>query len=753
MGVRWVRSRFIQDKTKLIITFLTLLFFSCFLYHIIDGYTRIRLVTANWHLSLLSHIFRLVPYCFIFFLIVSYGYSYKIRRQYMIEGVTAYPQGELGIWRGSFFFLSTLASFVTIITIIIVIILTLNSGLRDLRYCLHVLTLLFLGLFIVQMIAILLGLLLSRVKRKLKAYLLLILILYLFIPKESSFLGLLPVSRIGFSSYINNIRSLFSIFTPGIYEPPLSIFGYSLLPYRFGLALFWIAALSFLNLFLIDHTRSRRRGSIPMLLLAFIGFSIFCFAPTRVIQSDTEPFTPSRLIDDSYYAKKGSEQKRKADFKLLSMDMTLKIGPQLRGKARVTLAEPLPDHLRFTLYHGYRVSGVYDGSGNSIDFEQDGDYLTIRPQSSLERNQIVLNYRGSAPRFMSNCQAISLPGHFPYYPIPGHHPLFTKNAAIPTFMPVIMPQEVPFNVHVVTSHKVYSNLERIEDNTFSGKSNGVSLVAGFLAETVIDGRRIVYPFLEGGYENDSSIKDTLQSLANEIKLSPGKTILHHNPLSTSSSENTAEFSDHYITPNFVKMLLELPETSLADNMMKNELFKVYERIINDEKMFYYYLAYMTSKVQNIEVAFENARGAYKRQLQLAMYIDRCGAEAVLALVDEYLNNDEDLRTIDQFFMELSLLAEQSPENAGVPYYKRYLIYLFQELEQNPEYLDEVRREYLELKRNSDPYLCIMLRSNIAMHYVAKMEEIGADLLNERIHNYLKDHEDTRPIIAFLKDQE
>ena len=30
MGVRWVRSRFIQDKTKLIITFLTLLFFLVF---------------------------------------------------------------------------------------------------------------------------------------------------------------------------------------------------------------------------------------------------------------------------------------------------------------------------------------------------------------------------------------------------------------------------------------------------------------------------------------------------------------------------------------------------------------------------------------------------------------------------------------------------------------------------------------------------------------------------------------------------
>ncbi len=251
----------------------------------------------------------------------------------------------------------------------------------------------------------------------------------------------------------------------------------------FARALFWI----FLMVALLCAAAGKclLRAAVPM------AAALICLA--YYLSPDGVPVYPDHVSiydageSDHYYYSEWDGIEVSADFGIESYVMDLKVGRQLEAEVAVRLTEGSGQReaYRFTLYHGYRLSSVTDQDGQKMDYERDGDFVTVIGGESVK--EIRFAYVGSGQRYYATEYALYLPSFFPYYPVPGHHMIYDEEIDLRPLR-----TEAYYTVRVAADIPVESSLPSVE--TSAGGDSGVRVFEGYCCGPALVGSRYLQTY-------------------------------------------------------------------------------------------------------------------------------------------------------------------------------------------------------------------------------------------------------------------
>lgn len=447
----------------------------------------------------------------VFFLFVGYEYFSQIPRRYMGEALDATRKTSLSAFGYQVAVMELLSGAVTLLSAVFVYACMVIARMNHTQYLLLLFVALLLNVFLMSNVGIFIGLALATNKKRLSAYVLMLVFSLLSCP-----LGEMGNAIVGvFVNYtginIYRITPLFWLYDPIVYGHVAeeTFGGLSVLPYRFCAMLFWVFLSSAVFLW---RTCRKKHGRSVFLSGGCMIAGLICLAvvltPSSRLIFDNENPGENTARDDAYYGRLYEEHYREEDewdggvkvlpdepvdpFRVTAYDMTFTAINQLAGEATMTVDRGDLDVYGFTLYYGYRVKSVEDQDGNKMDFEQDGDYIKVlRGANPVEK--ITMRYKGYSSVYYTNVQGIDLPGSFAYYPRAGYHVLADRRGSM---LHNQLEESAQFRVQFRTNRKIYSNLENQGENCFTGTSNGATFVSGFYEEREIEGVTVVMPYLD-----------------------------------------------------------------------------------------------------------------------------------------------------------------------------------------------------------------------------------------------------------------
>lgn len=571
--------------------------------------------------------------CFVFFVFIAYEYLIKCKNASMLECVKSIHNGLIKIYLSQLTFLTALILVVTMNVMLYCYVACLYVGVNLPSFLYHILLNNFLNITLVSLLGVGLGALCALYLKRFSAYLMIILVTIIISP----IFDFIPyILFMGFDVNIYPIRDLFNILPPNLNWVAEALYGLSIEPYRWNLTVFWISVIFPLILLKLNNRKNRR---IEFLCLLLFGFAIFNFYlymhPGSIVRKDYNPNNYT-AYDELYYLN-DVQKEENAGFEVISYDMEINIGRQLENNVKIMLdeRESLKNY-KFTLYRNYDIKRVTGKKGQELEFKQEGDYFEIYNPSGARLEEVSVLYSGFSPIFYSNCQAVLLPGCFPYYPIEGYRKIYLKEQS--DFLPIIRDYNVKFRVSVKAYEKILCNLDK-KDGAFVGEAQSVSLVGGFVNEnrygnTVFCG----LPLEQINTDNLLRINEVIASYSN---LFPGlesaniKGIKIFQSTATISSKLTdngiVSFRDHIFMynldeRNIVQGIIQAYIPNNIDKLKAKEIFFIY--IFHKER------------VQN------NPRDDYRRLF--LEKIDKLGEEYVLKKTYEFLTNEEDIRSSYEF---------------------------------------------------------------------------------------------------------
>lgn len=424
----------------------------------------------------------------LYFSFAAYELSSVLTRLEGQESVDVHPGASFKLLLSQ---LLTVSIFLLIWTLTICVLFLRFYFVADVAYTPfipHALSSILLYCFLPGLVAILLGLFLARRSRPV-AYTVIIVFALM-----SSYIPLEIFSSIqigGFS--LAAFLDWFFITVPnasansGVPDP---IYGIAMESVRWALIAFWLAFLFFL---ISRKQQFAKRTSRIVLLGALIVLIVLCGgryllrSGDYVLQRDERPH--GILEGESTY-RLGCKQEGRLDanFSIESYDLVFDIDRVLVGQATLQLAENNETSYPFTLHHGYEVSKVEDSNGEEVAYERNGDNLLVQPGKPL--SSLTVYYKGFAGKYYSNRQAILLPAYVAYYPLPGRIPLWDYERSN-----ILTDHRLPateFNVEVKSPLEVYSNLASTEPNRLSGTAQGLTMYAGFVTSTEVNGLTYIH---------------------------------------------------------------------------------------------------------------------------------------------------------------------------------------------------------------------------------------------------------------------
>ena len=219
------------------------------------------------------------------------------------------------------------------------------------------------------------------------------------------------------------------------------------------------------------------------------------------------------------------QEEREADFQIISYDMDLKLGRQMRATVTCVPSDGDLDSYAMTLYRLYQVDSITDENGDALEYQQDENTLLIYGQEDGIRS-FTLKYHGGptgASCLYNNWYAIDLPGWFPYYPVPGWHKVYLDGEDW-KYADNRLKYQAEFRIQLHADGTVYSDLERMDDNLFQGTSCGPTLLSGFVGErTLTNGTTNIYPYLnkadiDATKDLEDLVVEVIEQQGNKIRL-------------------------------------------------------------------------------------------------------------------------------------------------------------------------------------------------------------------------------------------
>ena len=219
------------------------------------------------------------------------------------------------------------------------------------------------------------------------------------------------------------------------------------------------------------------------------------------------------------------QEEREADFQIISYDMDLKLGRQMRATVTCVPSDGGLDTYAMTLYRLYQVDSITDENGDALEYQQDENTLLIYGQEDGIQS-FTLKYHGGptgASCLYNNRYAINLPGWFPYYPVPGWNKIY-QNEGEYRYVDNRLKTPARFRIQLHADGTVYSDLERMGNNHFQGMSCGPTLLSGFVGERKLEnGTVYIYPYLdassiEATKDSEDYVVDKIRQEGNKIQL-------------------------------------------------------------------------------------------------------------------------------------------------------------------------------------------------------------------------------------------
>lgn len=523
---------------------------------------------------------------FIMFLFTSHYYFSQARKNEFLECASVTATGKNGFIMNQFSVMLTLALITCGVSFLLSIIFSFKDPNADGAYFLHCAKISILYFFLANIIAILIGLLCSTIKKTAAAYLILIICSFVFSPMTSRLTGEI-YNRSDESIY--PLWRIFEIFPKTLsYDTAAS--GINANIKSLSIIVFWISLFAIIAMFTVFSFRIKRAKQIAatICLIVFVLSGAGTLMPYSSIPLDDN----FRGSDIDHYLFQDPEKfviqkNEEPNFEITGYDMNFKIKNLLSGDVTVKVDNPNLTEYHFTLYYGYKLKSVTNSNGEKLKYDRDGDYITVHTDASTE--SFNFKYKGFSQVFYSNSQSSNLLGGFAYYPINGFR--YVYSVADQGSIRTKLSKSVPMSVKVDCGKTMFSNLESTGKNTFEGTSDSLTLVSGFYKEINADGIRMIYPYYESPYDIDG-VKDYETQLKMLIDKKPkykDKTVILASGSGGSADDRIFTASDQVIAPNIPTIYDDTQEEffeEMGDPKIKNDYYFAFLKYYDKDSELY-----------------------------------------------------------------------------------------------------------------------------------------------------------------------
>lgn len=529
---------------------------------------------------------RFAAIVFIMFLFTSHYYFSQARKNEFLECASVTATGKNGFIMNQFSVMLTLALITCGVTFLLSIIFSFKDPNADGAYFLYSAKISILYFFLANIIAILIGLLCSTIKKTAAAYLILIICSFVFSPMTSRLTGEI-YNRSDESIY--PLWRIFEIF-PKTFSHDIAASGVNANIKSLSIIVFWISLFAIIAMFTVFSFRIKRAKQIAatVCLAVFVLSGAGTLMPYSSISLDTNSLgsdTDHYLFQDpeKFVIQKNEEP----NFEITGYDMNFKIKNLLSGDVTVKVDNPNLTEYHFTLYYGYKLKSVTNSNGEKLKYDRDGDYITVHTDAPTE--SFNFKYKGFSQVFYSNSQSSNLLGGFAYYPINGFR--YVYSVADQGSIRTKLSTSVPMSVKVDCGKKMFSNLESTGKNTFEGTSDSLTLVSGFYKEINADGIRMIYPYYEnpldiGGVED---YETQLKMLIDAKPKYKGKTVILASSLGSSADDRIFTASDQVLTTNISTIYDDTQEEFFkekGDPKIKNDYYFAFLKYYDKDSELY-----------------------------------------------------------------------------------------------------------------------------------------------------------------------
>ncbi len=529
---KYIRKSFINSK---ILFLLYILFFGISVAY--SGYyfsfSGDILITCKM-LSVLS------VFSYAFFIFLSFEFCRKSKNNNLEECLLSTSDGYKKVIKAQIRLLNNLILFFAIFMLLVQFALYVKCGYKfHLQYIIYIFFYALLNYYLIPLTGTIIGVYFSLTSNRLNSYLLLVLMTLLGTQYSRDLLCMLYETS---NIYLFPLFNAFDIFTHDTEWSAVYAFSESLLPNRWFACLFWCVLLSSLIFYKVSVPKNKKtfQKKNPAIILSLL-FLISVMLPSSKVQlEDMHPYESTDNDDINYRLRELYSTKEKdADFTVLSYDADLSIFSRLYAKVTLTLDKTNLNEYIFTLYHQYKIIKITDENNNKLKFQQDGDYVTVYNTGEIKK--LCFTYVGFSGTYYSNVQGTFLPASFPYLPHAGWHEVYDGWSHDIFYFN----DSTDINMKVNSLQKIYCNLEETGRNTFSGKSNGVSLISGFYDEFESDGIRVIRPYMNRDESDDIVLSMIKENKKNGL-LHDGETVFIMPNVNLSDGDRYAEFNDHIL---------------------------------------------------------------------------------------------------------------------------------------------------------------------------------------------------------------
>lgn len=522
---------------------------------------------------------RFAAIVFIMFLFTSHYYFSQARKNEFLECASVTATGKNGFILNQFSVMLTLALITCGVSFLMSIIFSFKDPNADGAYFLHCTKISILYFFLANIIAILIGLLCSTIKKTAAAYLILIICSFVFSPMTNRLTGEIYNKS---DESIYPLWRIFEIFQNTLYDTTAS--GVNANIKSLSIIVFWISLFAIIAMFTVFSFRIKRAKQIAatICLIVFALSTAGTLMPYSSISLDTN----SLGSDAEHYVFQDPEnfviqKNEEPNFEITGYDMNFKIKNLLSGDVTVKVDNPNLTEYHFTLYYGYKLKSVSNSNGEKLKYDRDGDYITVHTDAPTE--SFNFKYKGFSQVFYSNSQSSNLLGGFAYYPINGFR--YVYSLADQGSIRTKLSTSVPMSVKVDCGKKIFSNLENTGKNTFEGTSDSLTLVSGFYKEISTDGVRMIYPYYDASEDYETQLKMLIEAKPKY----KGKTVILASGSGSSADDRIFTASDQVLATNILTLCDDQQEEFLeemGDPKIKNDYYFAFLKYYDKDSELY-----------------------------------------------------------------------------------------------------------------------------------------------------------------------
>ncbi|MDE6385029.1 MAG: hypothetical protein K2L36_02655, partial [Eubacterium sp.] len=488
-------------------------------------------------------------YCFVFFTYLSFEFCRKCKKDNIEECLQSISGGYKQVLKSQLLLLNNLILIFTAIILILQFAQYIKIGYSfNFMYIIYLFLKVVLYYYLVPITGAFFGLTFALTSNRLNSYLMLVLITLFGTPFFREILDMVyDTAEIN----LFPIFQIFDIFPHDLTWTPNYAFDMSILPNIWISCISWCLLLFVISFYKLSVPKTPKiiLKKLPVLILCVACFITAIMPSSKVQREGCHPYE-SVFSEWSYYYShnKGAESVSVVNeaFSVTDYEVEFTIGSKLYAKVKITPDNKELNEYVFTLFHEYKISKITDENNNKLKFTQDSDYVTVYTSGTI--NQLCFTYSGFSGTFYSNVQGTFLPGFFPYLPFPGCKAIYNTNNG-GSFNVLSFGDEADINLKVHSLRKVYCNLEKNGRNTYSGKSNGLTLISGFYDEVTVNDITTVRPYMDYTRESNKNITKMINMNSDNPEFNNVKTILimPHVNLSLTGHERYIVFSDHIVS--------------------------------------------------------------------------------------------------------------------------------------------------------------------------------------------------------------